>query len=122
MTRSGQFAWIDSAKKDLLRWAEEQGIPLHQIEFVVPFVDTDFSLTAWFFFETDEQLRRSGAMGWPERLSARFTRVLAEVRKDPAASRRRLYLDALGEILPRFRRTVVVAPGQDLDLNLFGQE
>jgi hypothetical protein len=77
MTRCGQFAWIDSAKKDLLRWAEEQGIPLHQMEFVVPFVDTDFSLSAWFFFETDEQLQRSNASGWPERLSTRFTEVLA---------------------------------------------
>ena len=77
MTRSDQFAYIDSAKKDLLEWAEEQGISLHRIEFVVPFVDTDFSLSAWFFFETDEQFGQSGATGWPERLSARFAEVLA---------------------------------------------
>ncbi len=77
MTRSDQFACIASARTSLLKWAEEQGISLHRIEFVVPFVDADFKLSAWFFFETDEQLRRSDAMGWPERLSARFTEVLS---------------------------------------------
>jgi membrane protease subunit HflK len=49
----------------------------------------------------------------------RFTKVLAESRKDLAATRRRLYLEALAEILPRFTRKVVVAPGHDLDISLF---
>jgi membrane protease subunit HflK len=52
----------------------------------------------------------------------RFTRVLAEARKDSPAFRRRLLLEALAEILPRFRRTVVVPPGHDLDLSLLGDE
>jgi membrane protease subunit HflK len=51
--------------------------------------------------------------------AGRFSRVLTEVRKGPAAARRRLYLEALAELLPRFTRTVVVAPGQDVDLSLF---
>jgi membrane protease subunit HflK len=49
----------------------------------------------------------------------RFTKVLTESRKDLAATRRRLYLEALAELLPRFARKVVVAPGQDLDISLF---
>ena len=40
-------------------------------------------------------------------------------RKALAATRRRLYLETLAELLPRFRRKVVVAPGQDLDISLF---
>jgi hypothetical protein len=76
MTRSDQFAYIEAARANLLRWAPEHGIPLHRIEFVVPSVDTDLGLSAWFFFETDEQLRRSKAMGWPQRLSTRFTEVV----------------------------------------------
>jgi membrane protease subunit HflK len=52
----------------------------------------------------------------------RFTRVLAEARNAPTAFRRRLFLDTLAELLPRFRRTVVVTPGQDLDISLFGDE
>ena len=49
----------------------------------------------------------------------RFTKVLTESRKDLAATRRRLYLEALAELLPRFSRKVVVAPGHDLDISLF---
>ena len=49
----------------------------------------------------------------------RFTKVLAESRKDLGATRRRLYLEALAELLPRFARKVVVAPGHDLDISLF---
>lgn len=48
----------------------------------------------------------------------RFTRVLAEARKSPAAYRQRLYLEALAELLPRFRRKVLVAPGLGLDIGL----
>ncbi len=48
----------------------------------------------------------------------RFTRVLAEARKAPDASRRRLLLEALADLLPRFRSKVIVAPGQDLDIGL----
>ncbi len=52
----------------------------------------------------------------------RYTKVLAEARKAPEATRRRLYLDALAELLPRFRRKVIVEPGKDLDLSLFADE
>jgi membrane protease subunit HflK len=59
--------------------------------------------------------RVQGARGEADR----FTKVLAESRKDLAATRRRLYLEALAELLPRFSRKVVVAPGHDLDISLF---
>jgi membrane protease subunit HflK len=51
--------------------------------------------------------------------AGRFTKVLAESRKDLGATRRRLYLEALAELLPRFARKVVVASGHDLDISLF---
>ena len=54
--------------------------------------------------------------------AARFTSVLAEARKSPGPFRQRLFLETLAELLPRFRRTVVVPPGQDLDISLFGDE
>jgi modulator of FtsH protease HflK len=50
--------------------------------------------------------------------ASRFTKLLAEVRKNPRAARERIYLDTLAELLPKFKRKVVVAPGQDLDLSL----
>lgn len=52
----------------------------------------------------------------------RFRKVLAESRKAPVATRQRLYLAALSELLPRFTRKVVVASGQALDISLFVDE
>jgi membrane protease subunit HflK len=52
----------------------------------------------------------------------RFTRVLAEARKAPGAFRRRLFLETLAELLPRFRRTIIVAPGHDLDISLLDDQ
>jgi membrane protease subunit HflK len=54
--------------------------------------------------------------------AARFAQVLAEARKAPGAFRQRLFLETVAELLPRFRRTVVVPSGQDLDITLFGDE
>ncbi|MEA2632320.1 MAG: modulator of FtsH protease HflK [Chloroflexota bacterium] len=59
--------------------------------------------------------RVQGARGEADR----FAKVLAESRKDLAATRRRLYLEALSELFPRFTRKVVVAPGRDIDISLF---
>jgi membrane protease subunit HflK len=52
----------------------------------------------------------------------RFTRLLAEARKAPGSFRRRLFLETMAELLPRFRRTIVVPAGQDLDLSLFDDQ
>jgi membrane protease subunit HflK len=52
----------------------------------------------------------------------RFTKVLAETRKAPDATRRRLYLEALAELLPRFNRKLVVAPDQQIDLSLIADD
>lgn len=54
--------------------------------------------------------------------AARFTQVLAEARKNAGPFRQRLLLETLAELLPRFRRTVVVPPGQNLDITLIGDE
>jgi modulator of FtsH protease HflK len=48
----------------------------------------------------------------------RFTKLVAEVHKNPLAARQRLYLEALAGLLPRFARKIVVAHDQDLDLSL----
>ena len=52
----------------------------------------------------------------------RFGSVLAEARKAPDATRRRLYLETLAELLPRFGRKFVVAPGDEVDLSLFAED
>jgi len=52
----------------------------------------------------------------------RFSRVLAEARKSSGSYERRLFLETVAELLPRFRRTVVVAPGQDLDISFMVED
>jgi membrane protease subunit HflK len=52
----------------------------------------------------------------------RFAKVLAESSKAPDATRRRLYLERLAELLPRLGRKVVVGKGEAVDLSLFGDE
>jgi modulator of FtsH protease HflK len=52
----------------------------------------------------------------------RFSRVLAEARKSAGSYEQRLFLETLAELLPRFRRTVVVAAGQELDISLLVED
>lgn len=52
----------------------------------------------------------------------RFTNVLVESRKSLAATRRRLYLETLATLLPRFSRKMIVAPGQDIDISLIADD
>ena len=54
--RKDQFDAIERARKETLTWTATQRIPLHRIEFIVPFVETDFSLDVWLFFDTDDTL------------------------------------------------------------------
>lgn len=54
--------------------------------------------------------------------AARFSQVLSEARKAPNPFRHRLFLETLAELLPRFRRKVIVPPAQDLDISIFSDE
>lgn len=49
----------------------------------------------------------------------RFLALLDEARRDRTLTIRRIYRDALRDLLPRVRRKLVLAPGEDLDLSLF---
>jgi membrane protease subunit HflK len=52
--------------------------------------------------------------------AARFEGLLAEADRARPLTVRRLYLDTLRELLPRVRRKIVVAPGEAVDLTLYG--
>jgi hypothetical protein len=54
--RRQQFSFLEAAEGQLFSWSKERGIPLHRVEFVVPFVETDFGLSVWLFYHTDEEL------------------------------------------------------------------
>jgi hypothetical protein len=56
--------------------AKAAAVPLYRIEFVVPFVATDFSLGVFLFVETDAQLHSSDAESWFSWLKREFLSVL----------------------------------------------
>jgi membrane protease subunit HflK len=50
----------------------------------------------------------------------RFLALLAEAGKSRRLTARRLYLDAVRELLPKVRRKIVLTPDEPLDLSIFG--
>jgi len=82
MTRHEQFQIIASAKRLIVAWADEATIPLHAVEFVVPFVATDFGLSVWFFYKTNTQLGAAQSNTWSEQLQAAFLKALASLGYD----------------------------------------
>ncbi len=70
--RLRQFDLISKATTITLRWAVDNSIPLLRIEPVVPFVETDFSMYAWFFFDTEASVDLFRSDGTGDRVVARF--------------------------------------------------
>jgi membrane protease subunit HflK len=52
--------------------------------------------------------------------SGRFLAMLAETDKARGLTVRRLYLEAIRDLLPRVRRKLVLAPEEPLDLSILG--
>ncbi|MCA1685888.1 MAG: hypothetical protein LC745_07845, partial [Planctomycetia bacterium] len=52
--------------------------------------------------------------------AGRFLAILAEARSARGLTVRRLYLDAVRDLLPRVGRKLVLTPDEPLDLSLFG--
>ena len=59
-----------------MEWAESQKIRLFRVEYVVPFVKDDFSLTTWFFLKTDQDVADNAQDGTSDRLSQQFLVIL----------------------------------------------
>lgn len=80
--RHKQFAILEAAIDRLLSWARQSNIPLHRVEVVVPFVETDFSLSVWLFYTTDDDLFREEAKGYA-RMSETFLEILKSLDYPP---------------------------------------
>lgn len=52
--------------------------------------------------------------------AGRFTALLAEATKSRGLTVRRIYLDAVRELLPKVGRKIVLTPDEPLDLSIFG--
>ena len=58
MNRQEQFQLIEAAKTEILKWAKAENIALFRVEYVVPFVEDDFSLSTWFFYDMGEMVKQ----------------------------------------------------------------
>lgn len=49
-----QLEFVGRLKKSMIEWAEQKKIRLQTIEYVIPFVLTDKSLSIWLFYDTNQ--------------------------------------------------------------------
>ena len=77
--RRKQFDLVEVARKAVLEWARAELIPLEHIEYVVPFVETDFSLWAVFFYSTRNQVVVAQGDGTSRRVFDRIKQALEKV-------------------------------------------
>lgn len=74
--RKKQFEILEDVKNEILKWAENEAINLYKIEYVVPFVEEDFSFDVWFFYQTDEESMKYEKDGTSERVKQRFLNLM----------------------------------------------
>ncbi len=77
--RERQFDLIATASDAMLNRARANGHALEHIYPVVPFVETDFSLDAWLFVDTECTLQQYKSGGVADSLVADFRSELANV-------------------------------------------
>ncbi len=73
-----QFRFTDKAEDALLKWAGDENLGIHRIEFVVPFVLSDKDLWVWLFYQTDDMVKRYADAGTTALIEARFVDIMRE--------------------------------------------
>jgi len=81
--RSAQFRFIEAGRKRLMKSARVRGIRLERVEFVVPFVEDDFGLSAWLFYRTRDDVAAYAQDGTSEELQSQLRTELAAVGYPP---------------------------------------
>ncbi|MBE1491864.1 hypothetical protein [Plantactinospora soyae] len=76
--RRRQFAHLGDAKKELLAWTTANAIPLVRVEFVVPFVETDFDASVWLFYDTDASAELCARTGVTADVEQKFMSILSD--------------------------------------------
>lgn len=77
--RKKQFSLIELSRERLLEHAEQEGLPLHRVEFVVPFGNEDFDLEVWLFYEKNRDVRRLKRAGTLDALQRHFITILRDL-------------------------------------------
>ena len=74
-----QFDYIKKAEKLLMTWATENNVKLFRVEFVVPFVLTDKSVSVWLFFDTEAIVATYDANGIIQKVKDQYLLFLNEL-------------------------------------------
>lgn len=74
--RELQLRIIEKNKIKIKRWAKTNGIHLHNIETITPFIDADFELHVVLFFNTDIDLNTYNKDGTSNRLQQLYLEEL----------------------------------------------
>jgi hypothetical protein len=76
--RQRQFDLIEIASLATIEWARKNGKTLEHISPVVPFVETDFSLGAWLFVDTDSRVEEYLNDGTAGSIESEFRAALSK--------------------------------------------
>jgi hypothetical protein len=77
--RERQFDLIEAASQAMINWAHANGTSLEHIYPVVPFVETDFSLDAWLFVDTEARIHQYRSDGTAQIMESHLRQALADV-------------------------------------------
>jgi hypothetical protein len=71
-----QLDFTEKVRKATTDWTKENNVQLFKIEFVIPLVLTDKSLSVWLFFDTNDRLNEYELNGTTEKVKCHFMRFL----------------------------------------------
>ena len=71
-----QLDFVDNVKSQTMTWSTTEGITLHNIETVIPFVLTNIDLWVWLFFDTDELVKKYHQDGTEDKVKSEYLRSL----------------------------------------------
>ncbi len=74
-----QLDFVDRIKMSILDWTKQNGIKLHMVDYVVPFVFTDKSLSVWLFYDTDKTKSDYEINGTNEIVKNQYLHLLTEL-------------------------------------------
>jgi hypothetical protein len=74
-----QLEFADTSKKLLIDWAKRGNINLINVDFVIPFVLTDKSMSVWLFFDTDKNIQKFEQTGITKMVKDKYLNILSEL-------------------------------------------
>ncbi|MEO8151055.1 MAG: hypothetical protein ABI723_25705 [Bacteroidia bacterium] len=78
-----QFNFVDYVRTLALEWSAKNEICLLNIEYEIPFVFADKSLTVWLIFDTNKRVKEYSENGIIEKIKEEFLNILCGLEYPP---------------------------------------